>query len=261
MDFSYFQNFPYSPSGLPILPDIVYALIYLGAPVGYPHLELAAWIGYLSVVLLVGNVVVYWWRHKSLLSIAPWLQLAVFVLGCTQATEQGRLYWGIQQALSSRYEVFSSLWWTALLVIMSLNIKELWLARGFPRLQARKIRRSVLGVNLAAVLLTTVALVPVNVVGLQYGVLFQDVQRQNQDAIVSYRQAPLSCLNLYYPWTDLLRQRSQFLEQARLGVFYSSKLPKPATGRTMAACQKPYDFMAYASGTSKLGSPATEWIR
>ena len=149
----YFQNFPHSLTGIPVLLDTVYSLAYLGAPLGYPNPELAAAVGFLSIMLLLGNVLVYWRRHKSLWHIAPWLQLALFVLGCTQATAEGRSLSGPSQALSSRYQAFSALWWIALLVIMVLNIKELVEDPGPSARRGYIARAGNLCVNLVALLL------------------------------------------------------------------------------------------------------------
>ena len=244
----YFQNFPQGPTGIPVLLDIVYSLAYLGAPVGYPNSELAAAVGFLSILLLLGNMLFYWRRHKSLWHIAPWLQLALFVLGCTQATAEGRSFSGPLQALSSRYEAFSALWWIALLVIIGLNVKEFIQDRDLSRRRGYIARAGTLGINLAALLLITTALVPVNLVGLQQALLWQDVQQQNQGYIVDYQNAPDSCLELYYPWPALLRPRVQFLSQQRLGIFSSHNLSRRVVISPTANCRKPYHFIDDVGG-------------
>jgi hypothetical protein len=239
----YFQNFPNSPTRISILLDVAYSLTYLGAPVGYPNPDLAAAIGYLSILLFLGNILVYWRRHQSLWRIVPWLQLALFVLGCTQATAEGRSPGGPLQALSSRYEAFSVLWWIALLVIMGLNIKELIENPAIAGRHRYAARVGTLGINLAGLLLITAALVPVNVVGLQQALLWQDVQRQNQAYIVDFQNAPNSCLELYYPWPALLRPRARFLSQQRLGIFSSNNLSGYLVSSPTATCRKPYRFI------------------
>jgi hypothetical protein len=87
------------------------------------------------------------------------------------------------------------------------------------------------------------------VIGLQRALLWQDVQRQNQYAIVDYQTASDSCLELYYPWPDLLRPRVRFLEQQHLAIFSSTALSQHAAVNPSATCQKPYrDFIADVGG-------------
>jgi hypothetical protein len=238
----YFHGFPHSPTRPPIRADISYSLAYLGGPVAYPHAPWAQLAAVLSIVLFLGNMALYWWRHRNLWQIAPWLQLAVFVLGCTQATALGRVYMGPEQALSSRYETLSILWWIALVVIMGVNIKELVPDLHLPGRREDVIRLGVMGVNLAALLLITVGLIPVNVTGLQQALLWQDTQRQNQYAIRDYRTASDSCLELYFPWPSVLRPRVQFLEQQRLSVFSSTDHSRRVAVSPAATCQKPYQY-------------------
>jgi hypothetical protein len=236
----YFQRFPHSPTRPSIRADLDYSFTYLGGPVGYPHVALALFAGVLSTWLLLGNVAVYWWRHRNFWQIAPWLQLALFVLGCTQATAQGRLFSGPLQVLSSRYQTFSVLWWIALVVIMGLNIQELAADRHLPDWRALAARLGTMGVNLAALILITAGLIPVNVTGLQQALVWQDTQRQYQLAIRGYRTASDSCLELYFPWPNMLRPRVQFLEQQRLSVFSATERPEHVVYSPAVTCQKPY---------------------
>lgn len=248
--FLYFQHFPHQLRRISIRADITYSLTYLGGPVGYPQPSLALIAGIASVLALVGSVWLYWMRHRSLWHIAPWLQLALFVLGCTQATAEGRVTGGAESALASRYEAFSALWWIALMVIMGLNIKELLPYLRLPGRHQLMIRLSIVGAHLAVLLLITIGLLSVNVIGLQRALLWQDVQRQNQYAIVDYQTASDSCLELYYPWPDLLRPRVRFLEQQHLAIFSSTALSQHAAANPSATCQKPYrDFIADAGGS------------
>jgi hypothetical protein len=238
----YFHNFPQSPSRLPIRADIGYSLAYLGGPVAYPYVVRAQIVALLSIVLLLGNVAVYWLRHKTLWPISPWLQLAVFVLGCTQATAQGRVFLGLQQALSSRYQSFTALWWIALVVIMGVNIQDLLRELHVPGRRAYVNRLSVIGCNLAALLLITFALIPANATGLQQALVWQDTQRQDEYAIRDYRTASDSCLELYYPWPGLLRPRAQFLERQRLGIFGAADRSQHPVYGSATTCQKPYQY-------------------
>ncbi len=254
--FLYFQHFPFSPTRPGIRQDIAYSLAYLGAPVGYPSIGHAQLAGALSILLLLGNVLWYWAHHKNLASvwrIAPWLQVALFALGCTQATAQGRLGGGPDEAMSSRYEAFSTLWWIALLVVVGLNVTELLpslrLGGGLASVSARGMAGlGAVGLNLLAVLTVTASLVPVNLVGLQQALQWQDVQRQNQAAIVAYQTAPDSCLTLYYPSAQEVRVRAQFLDQQRLGIFGATDLSRYLAESPTAECQKPYHFINETGG-------------
>jgi hypothetical protein len=236
----YFQHFPHQPTRLPIGSDVIYTLAYLGGPVEYPDAALALLAGAFSFALLLGNVAAFWWRHRSLRPIAPWLQLSAFVLGCAQATAQGRVFMGPQQALASRYEAFTVLWWIALVVIMVVNMMERLTEHQAPGRRAYASRLAIIGVNLSALLLIVVGLIPVNIAGLRQALLWQDVQRLHQDAIRDYRSASDSCLELYYPWPDDLRQRVRFLEQHRLGIFSSVDRSGQIAASSASVCQKPY---------------------
>jgi hypothetical protein len=245
---AYFYHFPAGTGRPPIRADVTYSVAYLGAPLGYPKVSLAQLCGALSIVLICVAVAIYWLRHKNIQSIAPWIGLALFVLGCTQATAFGRWTGGPHQALASRYEAFSSLWWVALLVIVGLLVKELantLRVRGdtIPTRWARW-GWATIGGSIAVLLLMCGGLLLVNGVGLQYALIWQDAQRQNEQAVVDYQVAPDNCLTLYNPWPDSLRALAPVLDQQHLAIFSSAAARAQSSARDGAnlppSCSKPY---------------------
>jgi hypothetical protein len=96
-----------------LLNALGYFLIYLGAPLADQSGTVIGLIvggilvsGYLACLAVV-------FRHRGepavLSRVLPWLTLCHFALGCAAITAMGRLGYGLEQALTSRYIVFSSL--------------------------------------------------------------------------------------------------------------------------------------------------------
>ena len=247
---AYFWHFPGGAQRPHIQADLAFSLAYLGAPLGYPQVWLSQLFGALSILFLLGVVAIYWLRHRNVRIIVPWIGLALFVLGCAQATAFGRWDGGPQRALSSRYEACSSLWWVALLVIAGLLVKELVdTLRAQERGDTLATRWAqwgwaTVGASIAALLLMCGGLALVNGVGLQYALIWQDAQRQHEQAIVDYQVAPDSCLTLYYPWPDRLRPRAAFLDQQHLAIFSDATARAQASAQgdahLLPSCSKPY---------------------
>lgn len=223
----YFAGFDFRSSGLGgvSLRDIVtYATAYLGAPIGYPDALRSEVAGVAGMVLLPVAIALYFLRSGPLRRVLPWVCAALFVLLCSAATMTGRICGGAPSALSSRYQIFSALWWVALLVIAGMATEAvLHRQTSRPALllsMAQGRRRLVmLGIEGLAALALCGSLVVASGAGLRDGLLWQDVQRQHQSAVMLAATASPTCLMIYYPRPDAVRERAAYLEGARLAIF------------------------------------------
>lgn len=103
-----------------------FILVYLGAPLGPDHgIPVAAGIGAVGVVLFVGLNLTLRRRGKIPLGRLCGLNaLALYAIGSAAVTSVGRLGFGLEFALASRYMTFSSLLWVANLCLASLVARE-----------------------------------------------------------------------------------------------------------------------------------------
>lgn len=215
-----------------------YLLVWLGGSLGYPDpLHAAIW-GLASICLLMVTVRVLWIVRGHIPGLAAWVGVVLFAAGALLATVVGRARDGAGEALSSRYEAFSSLWWLGLIVLTVAALRE-WSARygtQFPRIQ-RMLSLTGKGMWFAF----AVAILAVNVAGWRDGLLWQSVQRANQDWVAHTDIAPPSCLALYNPDLALVRTQAAWLRKERLGPFATSA-PPATTPRwpTGGVCAKPY---------------------
>jgi hypothetical protein len=231
---AYFHNFPHQDVNVPLFWDLPYSLAYLGGPIAYPNAKLATLAGYLSLALLVGSLVIYRRAGGDLQRLLPWLGLAFFVLLCAQATALGRLF-GLSQAIVSRYQAFSGLWWIAQLVIGAAAVQEVLRARhdpagiSHPRI-AGPLALGWVGVSAFALSLTLAGLINANVVGTQQALIWQDAQRSHQHYVINYDSAPLQCLSWYLLPPAQVRDLASFVESQHMGVW-----ARPGVGRIPAA--------------------------
>jgi len=121
---AYFGSYT-RPSGHPSIVGAVldplrvlqHYLVWIGAPLGAGALERSLAIGavqFLSFLIVVGYVIAKLRSGAMSSSSFAWLLIATFVLTTGLAVSLGRSGFGIEQALASRYETFS----TALLPVM-----------------------------------------------------------------------------------------------------------------------------------------------
>lgn len=222
-----------------------YALVYLGSPVGYPDIARALLFGAASVLLVLGSCLLYLMLRGSPRRALPWLSLALFVALCAAVTTYGRGANSPAQAMSSRYHIYSGLWWIAIIVISTL-IAEHIVSRVRTREQRLPLAfaRRILAVDGCVLVLACGSLLLANVVGFQDALVWQDTQRHYENQIVQYASASDSCLLLYYPSPDLLRPRAAFLAAEHLAIF-SSTTNRTGSGSAFQAvqCTKPYQFI------------------
>jgi hypothetical protein len=120
------QNMQLSASTLFHLTGFILAGI--GGPITPPNAlsdaALAKLVGALGFALLAVVLYIYYRLHRSLDGLVVWLCLALYSLLTTASIGIGRLVGGTTQALDSRYQAFSGLWWIALLVMGAITLHE-----------------------------------------------------------------------------------------------------------------------------------------
>jgi hypothetical protein len=277
----YLSDFSPATTSLPLSDKVKFALVYLGAPIGFPDVTRSGLFGLLGLALWLVTVALYFVLGGRLTRLLPWVDVALFVGLVTAATVNGRSDGGTALALSSRYEIFSAFWWIELVVLCALVLRQFWrgrsavwpertahIAKGHAsRLSAwvcrllrawnvrsarRRLiqRRSTLfGVYTVALVLMFASLIVANIAGLQDALIWQGAQQSNQYRLLNYQSQPDSCLVLYYPWPSLERDRVPVLEQDHYGLFAlpvaeQQRLLRAAeVASDMSGCVKPYFFI------------------
>jgi len=207
-----------------------YAAAYLGAPIGAGDVRLSEVFGLLSIVLLAADLVLYVRLQRTLAPLMVWLSLALYALGNDAVTTYGRAFLGTVEAVSSRYEVFSAVWWVALFVISTIVIQAYsrQARRQHPTLREWPLlTRAILAVNVVALLVACGGALLANGRGLRAGLARQHTLGANQQCILDYQTAPDSCLGLYLdlPEKDLLLHSARYLQQHHLAIFSQETSP------------------------------------
>jgi hypothetical protein len=231
---TYFVGFHTTASNVGPLTMFSYVLAYLGAPLGSGNVIRAQFFGAAGLLILLVDLAMYWSRTREVARNLSWLCLALFVLASAGVTARGRGGSGVAQALASRYQVFSVLWWMVIFIVVWLLIGQLWkVALTKYNNHAVVPMRLVLGVNAAFVLAILAGGVLTSRSGYEIADASQTVLRANEACIKNYATASDSCLGIYYPVPSLLAARSSYLAQEHLNIFTGSEPTQVAT-RTVA---------------------------
>jgi len=212
----YIRGFPHGVTQTSVRGTFRFDLIYLGAPLGDPHESQALQAGVASIALLLVNLAYYWYRHRNIRGLEAWLGMGLFVLGVATLTSMGR-----SDAMASRYQAFSALWWVVLIALIAVNLKEaLATFSAVARAREAFAQRALAGINLTALLVVTLLLGRVIAISVQPLEMYQSAELQNQQCVINHGYATPACLQTYYPNASAVQVRSAFLEQAHLGLFY-----------------------------------------
>jgi hypothetical protein len=229
----YLVGFHSAASSFQPFTIVSYVLAYLGAPIGSADVTGSQWLGVAGLIFLSVDLVLYLSLKRELTSILNWICLGLFALGSAGITAWGRSSLGVAQALASRYQAFSVLWWIAVVVVGWLATIQLWRdAATRRRYSAFSLPRLAIAANASLVLLTAVGAVKTSQTGYEAALAAQSVLRANESCIRAYATAPDSCLELYYPIPSLLAARSSYLARERLNIFVESE--RPLTVRSTA---------------------------
>jgi hypothetical protein len=116
--------------------SLLYFLIYLGSPLAcWAGATTSAVFGSLAVVgYIAGSTFMLIRTREPFLrtTIAPWIALGAFGIGCAVLTTAGRAGFGPDQALASRYITISTTLWIALLSLGALSlssVRSIWVRR------------------------------------------------------------------------------------------------------------------------------------
>ncbi len=205
---------------------LVYAISFLGAPIGYDVLPLAFLFGLLGLVLVPANLVVFW-RHgengaSDVLPVLPWVTLALFALGAAAVTALGRggNVSGARQALATRYHTFSALWWVAMVLIGVLAMSRLV---GSPTPPGDRrvafMRRALVGANGAVLGAAVVCFVVANVIAVRDATTWLASARRDESCVFNYRTAADQCLARFHHNPNIVRNRAPYLEEHHLAIF------------------------------------------
>lgn len=200
-----------------------YLMAYLGAPIGYPSLSESQLAGALSIVLLLANIAAYWLLNRDIRSILVWIGLALFALGNGAIITAGRIMLGVGQALQSRYQAFSLLWWVALVVLVCINAEQvvpILRARALEPYLLRVAPHAIVGISVVALLAASVRFVDVNRAGYADAIGWQAKLIANQGCVAQYATAPEGCLRIYYPDPQIIRTSAPILQQEHFGIFF-----------------------------------------
>lgn len=104
---------------------IQYVLVYLGAPIAFGNMKAALCIGLLSVIALCAvSIRIYYIDRSAKDELFLWITFACYPILSAFATGIGRVGFGVNQALSSRYIVFSTLFLISLLALIRLWLRN-----------------------------------------------------------------------------------------------------------------------------------------
>jgi hypothetical protein len=202
-----------------------FTMTYIGSPLlGIPSGAGLAWpaliCGIAGIAIMALNVVVLCRHRYRLQALLLWLEVAAFALGCAVITAVGRVgSFGVFEAMDSRYQSFSMLWWVSVLVIIGLTTRALKEAPS----RVSLLKSALVRVNRVVPPSMLVALVIANSLGLIAGVLYQRDQLRHQGCIVHYRTASEACMTYFVANPTLVRTGSAYLERHHLATFRQSR--------------------------------------
>jgi MFS family permease len=217
----YFNGFPGRVGSVTSLGDSArYALVYLGAPLGYPSVPLATAYGILGLTLLALVMSLSSQRGWLDARASTWLGLALLSLGSMVLTTAGRAASGVDQALTSRYQSFSTLLWVALLVMTAFALHNV-LSRsvGTRRADSTPSQLAWGLVSLGFIVILGGGLLHANIYGLREGNSWLAHLQRNEGCIRHYDTASDQCLTMFYADATIARIHAAFLEQHRLSTF------------------------------------------
>lgn len=130
----YFYDYkkpPYHPSFneglLQPLKAINYFLVFLGMPLAQNNLTVATIVGAFLLFTLIGLVLYllkFWHQNNLIYRTTGWLIMAAYTLISAAVTTSGRVGFGIEQALSSRYAIFAICLPIALIYLVAITLED-----------------------------------------------------------------------------------------------------------------------------------------
>lgn len=229
---AYFYGYT-KPAGHPSLISLLkhpsdfirYMLAYIGSPLGIGQKDLSVAISLFLTVLLVIGTINIWKSHKEEFhEILPWLALSFYSFLSAAVTSIGRVGFGVEQALSSRYTTISMLFIIATSVVVIFWI-SLYL-RNNGRLTTKWV-----------VVISSVSTLIVMSYILTYSKGIESFKSYSEKvAMASFwfedvNNAPDDILKNLYPDAGIVRERTKILQ--KIGILKTISAYKNVEGGTM----------------------------
>lgn len=232
---TYFQGFPHSTPFHFSLKMLGFSLGYLGAPLGDLNVTWSLIAGILSVMFVLVNLVMYWRMRGSGVPLDAWFCLALFALAVDGITTLGRYeLFGFSDFLTSRYQVFSVLWWVSVLTLAAINVRSLQMLVGQRRATQRPsgealegatasfsstLARPLMAANVTAIVLCCLAAfgTSAGTWSALKGYLY--TQRLDEVCVANYQTASDACLHGFVWDSNYLRAEAQILDEYHQSIF------------------------------------------
>lgn len=216
----YFIGFPRGATPVARSGEFLgYALVYLGAPLGFPTVGLALTYGLFGLLLMIGILIVLWRLAVSLPTLLPCLALSLYALAGAALTTYGRAALGFEQAITSRYQIFSSLWWISLLMIGTVLVVRVRQQHTKAATSSGSAWRATASITVLVAALVFAGLLRANILGFAEAQDWQKEQITHEECAFQYDTASDACLRYFYVSAPIARIHLAFLEQHQFSIF------------------------------------------
>lgn len=187
---------------------IKYVLIYMGRPLSYMHgpallfgaVSLGLFFGFCGYLLL--------YRKELFRQAIPWIALGLYALGTASTTGLGRLGFGVDEALSSRYTTISSLFFVSALMVV-------WIARN-------EFKRFLGSLFIPLKICATLVFLGLLLINFSWGVHAAIGQHRTLRALRACTSMPDptdTCLLTSYPDAGTVRSRLEYIKSLEWGGY------------------------------------------
>lgn len=229
--FSYYYRYtkpPHHPSLLGFVNHpykfLRYVLAYLGSPLGYGKENISIIISLLSfTVICIGAIYIKRSNKEEFKRLLKWLSLALCAFLSAIVTGIGRVGFGVEQGLSSRYITISNLFIISALVITVILINRYAnTKKNFP------MKWVVISSSLSTLLILSYFL--------SFSMGLKELVSRSLSVQTAGRclenvdMAPDECLNLLYPNPPVVRERTKILLEMGL-VFPKQRIQRNKIGK------------------------------
>jgi len=217
-----------------------YVLTYIGSSLGAWSIPVSAIWGAMGLVTFAWCGAWLWTRVPAYRrALMPWVLLGLYGISSGFMTGIGRIGFGVEQALSSRYVTISSLFWVSLAVIVVLAIAHL--VHNATIAQGR-----VLTVVAVAVSLIMLAGVSYGVSSIRAITVLRTTSSElfrAGECLSYYDKVPDECLHALYPSVTILRERAHRLQELAVGPFARRTLEQPLSWYTLVKESEPAGYI------------------
>lgn len=232
-----------------------YVLAYVGAPLGWPDVTWSIAWGAAGVAGLGAAAAWLWVRDPvSRADVLPWVLLALWVVGSAAMVGVGRLGFGVDQALSSRYTTMSTFFWVSVAVVVGFaTALRLDRPSASPRAATALLAVVVLGIVVGAGSYATAWLRAEPWVDSA-----ERASRYALECVRFYREAPDGCLALTQRDPAYVRRAAEWLDRVGLGPFAVRSERPTLASYTVVRTPQPAGAIAVARARPILGFVGAE---